>query len=182
MEFQAKLQEGEVLLNWRTATEINNDFFTIQKSQDGITFNDIGTVDGAGTSREIRSYQFVDDSPYLGISYYRLKQTDFDEATDYSWIVAIDNRGGSEKIVVEAFPNPSLGKIVTVSYRGLPANEIVRYSMIDSNGRLLVQSTADIDHSGKFTYVLDSTVYSKGVYVFTILTLNGLKPIKLVIN
>lgn len=180
--FDAELVNDEVELRWVTDQEINNDFFTIQKSTDGINFNDIGTVDGAGNSREIRSYQFVDDSPYVGISYYRLKQTDFDEATDYSWIVAIDNRGGSEKIVVEAFPNPSLGRIITISYRGLPTNEVVRYSMIDPSGHLLFQSTARIDQSGKLTYVLDSTEHSKGVYVFTLLTTKGLKPIKIVIN
>jgi len=70
-------------LNWLTETEINNEFFTIEKSKDGVTFEVVGTLKGAGNSNEARSYSTKDFYPFYGTSYYRLKQTDFDGQFEY---------------------------------------------------------------------------------------------------
>ncbi|NJN78400.1 MAG: hypothetical protein HC803_08785 [Saprospiraceae bacterium] len=75
--FTAKKQENTTQLNWTTSTEENNDFFTIEKSLDGINFEAIGTKAGAGNSLEVREYNFTDAKPANGKNYYRLKQTDF---------------------------------------------------------------------------------------------------------
>lgn len=78
-----------VLCRWTTATEINNDYFTVERSRDGANFEPIGTVDGAGNSTSILQYQHPDHNPYRGISYYRLQQTDFDGQFSYSAPVAV---------------------------------------------------------------------------------------------
>lgn len=83
------INNQSVLCRWTTATEINNDFFTVERSRDGMNFEPIGTVDGAGNSTSILQYQHPDNNPYRGISYYRLRQTDFDGQFSYSPPVAV---------------------------------------------------------------------------------------------
>lgn len=78
-------------LSWVTATETNNDLFTVERSSNGYTWEEIGTVDGSGNSSQAIRYSFVDSSPNSGINYYRLKQTDFDGRFEYFNIIAIDN-------------------------------------------------------------------------------------------
>ncbi len=79
------------LLEWSTSSEINNDYFTIEHSENALEFNQIGTVLGAGNSNIELFYQLIDDNPTNGINYYRLKQTDFDGNYAYSEIIAINN-------------------------------------------------------------------------------------------
>jgi len=78
----------KVLLKWSTASEINNDFFTIERSSDGQTFKGIMNIPGAGNSNTVLFYQTFDNDPLAGVNYYRLKQTDFDGKFTYSNIEA----------------------------------------------------------------------------------------------
>ncbi|MGB6036238.1 MAG: hypothetical protein WBG42_08215, partial [Cryomorphaceae bacterium] len=75
LSFHAEVKDGLVHTNWVTASEHNNDFFTVERSKDGNVWEKVGTVDGAGNSNTELTYAFVDDDPYSGISYYRLRQT-----------------------------------------------------------------------------------------------------------
>jgi len=78
LSFSAKSQNNNiVLLNWETEAELNNDYFTLERSQNGTQFSTLTKVDGAGNSTNIHKYSFRDDKPLPGVSYYRLKQTDF---------------------------------------------------------------------------------------------------------
>ena len=72
-----------VFLEWSTATETNNDIFTIERSDNGITWSEIGIIEGSGTTSTAKQYSFEDTKPIDGTSYYRLKQTDFNG--DYSY-------------------------------------------------------------------------------------------------
>jgi len=76
-------------LYWVTSNEINNDYFTIEKSNDGINFEIVEIILGAGNSDILLEYSFVDKNPINGISYYRLKQTDFDGKFEYSDIISV---------------------------------------------------------------------------------------------
>jgi hypothetical protein len=106
VDFKAVKNGTEVDINWQTATEINNDYFTIEKSKNAVDFTAVGIVDGAGNSQSILNYQTTDPSPYNGVSYYRLKQTDLDGTASYSKIVAV-NLNADEKISIH--PNPGTG-------------------------------------------------------------------------
>jgi hypothetical protein len=79
----------EVELDWTTITEKNNDYFIVQRTVDGIIYENIGTVKGAGTTNERQNYSLVDYRPYDGTSYYRIKQTDYDGAFEYSDIISV---------------------------------------------------------------------------------------------
>lgn len=92
VQFDAKVVGDAVEITWTTAEEKNNDFFSIERSEDGQTFEKIEEIDGAGNSNQIIKYKTMDDQPLPGVSYYRLKQTDFDGKFTYSPLRAI-NRG-----------------------------------------------------------------------------------------
>lgn len=96
---------GQILLDWGTFSEVNNEGFFIQKSRNGREWMDIGWVDGAGTTNESESYSFRDSAPFSGINYYRLKQVDFDGIASYSNLLA--ERFGGKSILVTIYPNPT---------------------------------------------------------------------------
>lgn len=78
-------------LQWSTSSEINNDYFTIEKSENAIHWSELGRVDGSGNSSVEKSYSYVDKNPYAGTTYYRLKQTDYNGNFEYFNIIAIEN-------------------------------------------------------------------------------------------
>lgn len=97
------LDERKVLLEWQTESEINNDFFTVERSQDGENWKMVLITDGAGNSNTSINYKEVDSEPLTGISYYRLKQTDFDGSIKYSEIVSVSLN--QDELIL--YPNPA---------------------------------------------------------------------------
>ncbi len=89
--FNAKAINNSVQLEWATATEVNNDFFTIERSMDGKWWDVVTHINGAGNTNHLTRYDFIDNNPYSGISYYRLKQTDYDGKYEYFAPVAVNN-------------------------------------------------------------------------------------------
>ncbi|MFM8432154.1 MAG: hypothetical protein ACKOA1_05090 [Bacteroidota bacterium] len=90
IHFSATPMEPNVDLEWSTATELNNDYFTLERSMNNAEWSVVGNVRGAGNSTTTVEYSFVDQQPLSGISYYRLKQTDFDGTFTYSDPVAVN--------------------------------------------------------------------------------------------
>lgn len=89
ISFKGKSVDDKNILDWVTASEKNNNYFTILKSVSGNNFEAIGTEAGAGSSSQLLNYTFVDEQPFTGINYYQLQQTDFNGQTTYSKIIAI---------------------------------------------------------------------------------------------
>lgn len=104
-------KNGSVLLKWATESEIDNDYFEIETSEDGITFRAIATIDGMGESNELVTYSYQDDNPFFGHNYYRLKQMDFNGDFEYSDIAAVRVTEGFD--VFSVYPNPA-GKNINV--------------------------------------------------------------------
>ena len=100
----AQVYGETVKISWKTASEINNDFFTVERSKDGLRWEEVIIIPGAGNSLDLLFYNITDYSPLAGTSYYRLKQTDFDGAFEYSDNVYVNMASGSE---MEIWPNPS---------------------------------------------------------------------------
>lgn len=90
ISFAAEEINQLIHLHWRTSTEVNNDYMAIERSSDGRTFEEIGRVQGRGTTQIEQSYSFVDEWPLPGINYYRLRQVDFDGRYEYHETVAVD--------------------------------------------------------------------------------------------
>ncbi|MFM7217262.1 MAG: hypothetical protein ACKO1U_04510, partial [Bacteroidota bacterium] len=83
--------KGGILLKWSTASETDNDFFSVERSEDGVSWKPIGHQPGAGNSQSINHYHFTDNQPFQGRSYYRLGQTSFNGNKSYYQILSIDN-------------------------------------------------------------------------------------------
>jgi hypothetical protein len=99
-KFEATLtQDKTVNLTWATATELKNEYFTIEKSKDALNWEVLNIVSGFGDSHQIIDYSIYDSSPFEGISYYRLKQTDFDGRYSYFGTVSINNSSTTKKII-----------------------------------------------------------------------------------
>jgi hypothetical protein len=106
LSFNAVKNGSEIDLKWQTAMEINNDYFTVEKSKNGIDFTTVGIIDGTGNSQSTLNYQAADHSPYNGVSYYRLKQTDFDGKVSYSRIEVVNF---NDQATLSVYPNPGTG-------------------------------------------------------------------------
>ncbi len=137
--FTANKQANSTQLNWTTSTEENNDFFTIEKSLDGVNFKAIGTKAGAGNSLEAKEYNFIDANPTNGVNYYRLKQTDFDGRFTYSKMVSVDFQ---TKVQTTIYPNPTSEKL-TISTE---TQEVVNIRIFNVNGQVVYQNTQRIDN------------------------------------
>lgn len=106
-DFTGSQQGHAVKLEWTTASELNNDKIIIERSNNGDDFDAIGIISGAGTSEIEHDYQFLDQTPTAGLNYYRLKQIDFDGASEYSHMIVVDVSGEASLLTI--FPNPTNG-------------------------------------------------------------------------
>jgi len=123
ISFTATAKNNTVELNWITATEINNDYFTVERSSDGYYFSSVAEVDGAGNSTSILNYSSIDYYPLSNTSYYRLKQTDFNGAYSYSNIVSIQ-LNQSVFLVENIYPNPT-NEDLNIQFNTSPNNATI---------------------------------------------------------
>jgi type IX secretion system substrate protein/beta-propeller repeat-containing protein len=98
------------ILHWSTTSEINNNYFTILKSNNGIDFDSIGTVKGASNSSQILNYAFTDIKAFTGVNYYQLKQTDYNGHNSFSKIIAVNNTSKNINSL-GIYPNPAMDEI-----------------------------------------------------------------------
>lgn len=133
----SELNEG-ILLEWASASELNNAGFEVQRSADGSVWEKIGWVDGHGTSLDFHHYVFEDRKPLKGLNYYRLQQVDYDGSMEYSPIVVVDMELSVQEPVI--FPNP-MGESAQVQLPEEWAGSLV--SIFDAQGRLVEQGKAD---------------------------------------
>ncbi len=113
LSFKANCNGKVVDIFWSTASEINNSFFTLERSTDAQNFTEIMTIPGAGNSNTVIPYHVSDDNPYNGTAYYRLKQTDFDGSYSYSSLVVVGKcSNSSESPVYNVYYDPREGRIV----------------------------------------------------------------------
>ena len=128
--FKGSVYNSDNILHWSTASEDNNDYFTIEKTKDGIDWEILTRESGAGNSSNQLYYSSVDENVESIINYYRLKQTDYDGRFKYSDIISIDNRNNAESKEVYKIVN-TLGQEVDLQYyRGLI---IIKYTDGSSN-------------------------------------------------
>jgi hypothetical protein len=171
---------NQVEITWTTASETNNDFFTIERSQDGREFIPIGVVDGAGNSNTILNYKLMDADPYVGISYYRLKQTDFDGKFEYSEIKSVNfmkpNVGHNWSI----YPNPSdISGVYLVT--GLLESDLLQVQLTDLTGKVVFSDRLSTDNESA-NYFLDFNHVNSGIYYLTIVDGSQTTTMKLILT
>lgn len=155
----------EVNVSWSTATEDNNDYFTIERTTDGVNFEVIGVMASQavnGNSSSVLNYSKVDSKPYRGTSYYRLKQTDYDGNSSYSALkaVQIDEFADLNFIV---YPNPTGENENTYLQFSGNADDEVQISIVDVTGKLVSQKGIVLSSAGNTTIELKHN-FSSGMY------------------
>lgn len=165
LSFTASMNsESRAEISWVTATETNNDFFTIERTKDGVNYEVVGTVDGAGTSTSVKEYSFVDPLPYPGISYYRLKQTDYDGQFEYSNLVSLSAE--YDDLEVTVYPNPAPADAIVIELSG--KEEVTMQVVVtDIYGRKCYSRTVMVKDGGVKLAVDPKNKLAPGVYTVT---------------
>ncbi len=156
--FAAKVVDSkETALSFSTATEQNNAYFSIERSQDGTRFETIGKVTGAGTSTVKQNYAFTDERPLKGINFYRLKQVDLDGQFSYSPVVSVNigKVGG-----VRLSPQPVSDRLSVALEQ--PAVEAATWQVYDFAGRLLQSGALEAESTN---FEISTAILTEGTYV-----------------
>ena len=175
ISFEARNGVTEVDLFWSTATEINNDYFTVERTMDGENFEVVGMVDGAGNSSTTLSYSLVDPEPLDGVSYYRLKQTDFNGDFSYSELEVITR---NLEFDWKLFPNPNTGNHFIISPD--PSWKMMDLQVIDLNGRIRHQDKVDFSAGAQQIRLVHAL--EAGVYTVRISSPAGFDTVRLVVQ
>lgn len=181
--FDVKLEDNNVMLQWQTSSEINNDKFEIEVSQDGQTFDKISEVKGNGTTLEIQNYQSIIQGLENRRYYFRLKQIDFDGQFEYSKIVNIkvakSSKASGNKIG-SLYPNPSKNGFVYLDYDTIE-EEKVNLTIYDLAGKVLFENTQTVN-IGQQQLTFDLSCLMKGFYIVQLTTSSASNTQKLIID
>lgn len=182
VSFEANTNDDKVDLKWITAAEVNNDFFTIEKSKDAKSWEVLNVVSGAGNSNVFIEYFDSDYSPFKGVSYYRLKQTDFDGNYSYSSIVPVkyvrNNIDGS----ISLFPNPvRRGEEVKISFDDIFEEKIL-VVLRDTKGQEFFSKVILNIEDGVLTAIPIDYSLNSGVYLVTASSENQMYSQKLLVK
>lgn len=139
--FTGEVQNAGNFVRWATATETDNDFFTVEHSTNGVDFTAIATIDGNGNASTVNAYNFLHKSAPAGVSYYRLSSTDFDGTVNAYNKVVVLTRGEVSTGYVNVFPVPATTDI-TVEFSSIN-NAPVRVEIYDIAGKLMTNTTVD---------------------------------------
>lgn len=163
--FEVRLNgKNEVDVFWTTTTEINNDFFIVERSIDGRLFEEITMVDGAGNSTISINYRALDTSPVIGINYYRLKQVDFDGSFTYSDVRAV-NLATNERFTV--FPNP-LNDVLHITVEDLSDEGELQIEIHDELGRTVYSNSRLLDNKTQLFSINEVSKFTPGCYFLTL--------------
>lgn len=172
VNFTAEAGLNHVDLHWSTASETNNDYFVVERSQDGVEIESLDTINGNGTTSEMHEYTSVDESPHEGLSYYRIKQVDFNGDFTYSEWRSVDMQPLNN---INMYPNPSDGEI----HFSLPGESDITWTLTIFNlaGQIAVEHAGSKDEFRNVGLEL-----AAGTYILQIVSVTGTYSQKLVIT
>ncbi|MCS6833380.1 MAG: T9SS type A sorting domain-containing protein [Flammeovirgaceae bacterium] len=164
VSFSAKVAGNAVKLFWQTAKEYNNERFEIERSSNGMDFEKIGEVKGAGTTNLLTNYVFVDEKPFNNLSYYRLKQIDTDGHYEYSRVVFVNLNEKAE--IKGIYPNPTYNGSFFINYTYSNFKEAF-VTIYDLMGMKMHQQRF-VNYEGGDVFVSNHMKMSAGVYIVEI--------------
>ncbi len=164
--FKATVANGQVVLNWETATETNNSGFSVEKSLDNKSFTAITFIEGNGTTAKRSNYSYVDTKTTTGMVYYRLKQIDFDGSYSYSNVVDADLNVPTDFSISQNYPNP-FNPSTKIEFQ-LPQEENVSMKIYDILGNEVAQIINEKRVAGSYIVELDGSNLTSGIYFYHI--------------
>lgn len=162
--FNGLLLTNTVILNWATATEVNNERFDIERSMNGIEFEKIGVVKGKGNSNQVENYSFEDNSvnelsnPYM---FYRLKQVDFNGKFEYSNIILIKKPNSTPSVCI--YPNPANTTLTIEQKDAELLNNTLQ--IIGMDGKVFIEMQIN-----EKLAMVDISILNKGIYYVKIIS------------
>lgn len=162
--FHAIPNEETVDLVWETSSEQNNDYFEIERSLDAITWHSISHNNGQGNSSTNFKYTHTDDAPFKALSYYRLKQVDFDKSFTYSNIISVDLSKDAE-VISNVHPNPT-NDLIAFDIK-TKSNGNISIELVNFAGNVVYQETKFVEY-GFSSNTLSLNDYPKGVYLLKV--------------
>ncbi|HBS87203.1 MAG: hypothetical protein A2W91_03210 [Bacteroidetes bacterium GWF2_38_335] len=182
--FTCSSSENGVELNWSTYSEINNDFFEVQRSINGLDFQKIGKVSGNGNSNSYIEYTFTDGETPAGTVYYRLKQTDYDGKYEYSEIIAATVSANKNNCVVKVIPNPCMGQCrVKIENCEEENGNDVSFMVFDAVGNVIETSSPLYFENGEAMFSFNnSNNLAPGIYVVRASAFNMTKESRVIVN
>lgn len=178
LRFTAVAKDGYIQLSWVTATEINNDYFTAERSADAVNFASITKTAGAGNSTQILSYSAVDRSPLPGMAYYRLKQTDYNKKPSYSTVKSVRYKG-LKRLSFDIYPNPTNGQSFNLQLLESDGEELL-VVIHDLLGREIYSKVTVTDKNNKGIAIASQKI-TPGVYWITATSGSGTHKKKLIV-
>ena len=169
VEFSAHVNQYQVVLNWITAAELNNDYFAIEKSRDGVDWQLVKEIAGAGNSDAFRHYTVTDGNPFSGTSYYRLRQVDFDGSFEISDQLSVEVKTPISKL--HLFPNPVYGEDeINMVFNNSQSNSQITLQLTDLMGRLLfAQEFSNLAEGSNTLRIPLSQLSNVGMYLLQII-------------
>jgi hypothetical protein len=182
ISFEANVyNQDQVKIDWTTASEENNAFYTIERSINGVDFEAVSSIDGAGNSNNLLFYSYIDVNPITGLSFYRLKQTDFSGEFDFSEIRSVKIES-QFKTSYKAYPNPiNKGEILRIAY-SIEKDQVLQISVMNSKGLLILRKNKKASLTSKYIE-LSTAQLPKGLNLVRVLDAsNQVKVFKLLVQ
>jgi len=170
---------GQVVLNWETATEVNNQGFEIERRTETSEYRTVGFVEGYGTTTEPRSYIYTDVTAENGINYYRLKQVDFNGTYEYSDEVEVDVTGPLTFDLAQNYPNP-FNPSTSIKY-SVPESGNIRLSVFNIVGEEVAVLVDGFSQAGFYEVTFDASNLSTGVYLYKLQSANSVQTKKMML-
>lgn len=179
--FKAYTSDDQIELDWSTASELNNDYFTLERSRNGKDFELLTTVEGNGTTTLESNYEHADNNPYLGLSFYRLSQTDYDGTTEVFPMISVVYNSENNKFTIS--PNPIRNQNIKLKASGRGRNEQNQLNIIDLQGKLIETKKLISDNYGNLDVDLQlNNKLIKGTYIIELLSETHKEYLKVVVS
>jgi hypothetical protein len=169
LTFDLFVEQDLVHVFWETASEINADYFEVQRSIDGKRWDNIGTIAAQGNSNSATHYAFTDDEPFEGRSYYRLRMVDVDGSFSFSPVKSVLFSSASSSYI-DLVPNPANSLVQMLVFS--PSETAVQVSVKSISGSVIWQSN-ELLESGFQTILIDIASWASGVYIVEYTFRNG---------
>ena len=169
ISFGGIISNNQVILNWSTASETNNDFFTIYKSIDGINYEEMQTIAGAGNSNVVLNYKFIDENPFNGVTYYKLKQTDFNGNYKYVGITTCNFKENQDSNF--KFANPVINNNMNIAVE-IANTGNYQYAIYNYSGQKISGASFELDNNlNNISIPLNN--FQNGYYIISINSPDG---------
>ncbi|MDH3268344.1 MAG: T9SS type A sorting domain-containing protein [Ignavibacteria bacterium] len=171
--------DGNVVLNWSTATETNNHMFEIERRDENGVYFTIGFVNGAGTTTEPQNYNYTDQTVENGVYFYRLKQIDFNGTYEYFGEIEVNVSGPLTFNLEQNYPNP-FNPSTNIKY-SVPETGNIRLSVFNTVGEEVAVLVDGLSQSGIFEVSFNASNLPSGVYLYKLQSANSIQTMKMML-